>query len=409
MTTIPLSYYRGGTSKALFLLEKDIPPPGPARDGILIRLMGSPDPLQIDGMGGTNIVTSKIAIIRPSTRPDVDVDYTFAQVSVQDNMIDYSANCGNISSAVGPFAITEKLVKEARPGMNPVKGVRTQLVRFYVTGTRKVMEEHVPVDDAGRVVEAGDFSIQGCPGTGAPILVDCKDTVGGACDKGALPTGHAVDRTTVAGKEIEYTICDVANIVVFVRASDMGIVGNETAAELDKDTGLLSRIRELRGKAAQNVGLCKRWETIDQVSGLPMTALVSEPTSPGADVQSRIFLDNKCHTAMAGTGAVCHAACSRIKGSMVSKMLPLGAEKERVLNIQHPSGLMPAAVATRSAADGLVPEFETLSFIRTARRIMKGELDIPTNVYEVFAESMASRKPEMSLANGHRNCGQGHV
>lgn len=400
MVTIPLSYYRGGTSKALFFHEKDIPPPGPARDRVLIRLMGSPDPMQIDGMGGTNVVTSKIAIIRPSTLTDVDVDYTFAQVSIKDNNIDYSANCGNISSAVGPFAISEKLVKQIRPGTSPAKSVKTQLVRFYVTGTKKVVEEHVPVNDAGKVVETGDFTIQGCPGSGAPILVDFKDTIGGACNKGAMPTGHAVDRATVAGKEIEYSICDVGNIVVFVRASDMGIRGDEPAVQLDEDTELLARIRELRGKAAQNVGFCKQWEMIDQVSGLPMTALVSESTAAEGHVQSRIFLDNKCHTAMAGTGAVCHAACSRVRGSIVHQMLPSGAEGERVLNIQHPSGLMPAAVATKSSGQGLVPEFETLSIIRTARRILKGELDVPEDVQGVFNEAMSNGTKQL---NGNTN------
>ncbi|ETN39951.1 uncharacterized protein HMPREF1541_06178 [Cyphellophora europaea CBS 101466] len=403
MATIPVKYYRGGTSKALFLHEKDIPSPGPARDRTLQRIMGSPDPMQIDGMGGTHIVTSKIAIIRPSTRPDVDVDYTFAQISVKDDQIGYGGNCGNISSAVGPFAITEKLVKEFRPGVSPEKGLTAQLVRFYVTGTQKVMEEHVPIDAAGNVVTAGDFSIEGCPGTGAPILIDCKDTIGGACNRGALPTGNVIDTTTVAGKGIECTICDAANIVVFARASDMGINGDEEPGVLDKDTGLLDRIRELRGRAAQNVGLCSSWETIDQVSFLPMVALVSRATSSQCHVQSRLFLDNKCHTAMAGTGSVCHAACSRIKGTIVNQLLKPGAEAENVLNIQHPCGFMPAAVKVQPQADSVVPGFETLSFIRTARRIFKGELDVPEDIKGVYTEGMTADKPQ---TNGiHTNGG----
>lgn len=388
--SIPLSYYRGGTSKALFFHEKDVPPPGTARDKVLKRLMGSPDPMQIDGMGGTHIVTSKIALIRPSSRQDADVDYTFCQVSIEDDFIAYDANCGNISAAVGPFSITEGLVRTFKSGQSVDPSIKTQEVRVYVTGTKKILTEHIPIDQDGKVIQTGNFAIAGCPGTAAPILLDYKETVGGACGRGILPTGHTVDHTTVAGKDVGYTVCDVANIIVFARAEDLGIVGNEQPAVLDKDDAFIARTKELRGKAAQAVGMCKTWENVDAESpGLPMVVLVSAPTIPEGHIQSRLFLDNKTHSAMAGTGAVCHAACSRIPGTIVNQMLRSGTEKENVLNIQHPSGIMPAAVTLKNTpVEGQTPEFATLSFVRTARRILKGEIDIPDDVRKDFLAAM---------------------
>lgn len=174
-TTVPAIYIRGGTSKALFFHDKDIPPHGPERDRFLMRVMGSPDPMQIDGMGGTYPVTSKVAVIRPSERDDADVDFLFAQVSVKESFVDWDAGCGNISSGVGPFAINEGLVKEKRIG-HAAEGYTTQEVRIYQPlSTKKVLVAHVPIDETtGRFVEKGDYKIAGCPGTGSPILMDYR-------------------------------------------------------------------------------------------------------------------------------------------------------------------------------------------------------------------------------------------
>lgn len=171
--TVKAAYYRGGSSKAVFLLEDDIPPPGNVRDALIKRLIGAPDPLQIDGMGGSRVVSSKVAIIRKSTRDEADVDYTFAQIGITDGVVRYDNNCGNISSAVGPFAITAGLVDKFRSGAPSLGHKDTQEVRIYNTGTKKLLVAHVPVDSkTGGVVEEGDFSIAGVPGTGAPILLD---------------------------------------------------------------------------------------------------------------------------------------------------------------------------------------------------------------------------------------------
>ncbi|KAF4869627.1 putative isomerase YraM [Colletotrichum siamense] len=180
------TFIRGGTSKAVFFHEKDIPPPGAARDRFLVRIMGSPDLAQIDGMGGGRVVTSKVAIIRPSKRPDADIDYIFAQIGLGEATVSYDANCGNISSGVGPFAINEGLVKSS----TWCDGKR--VVKIYNTGTDAPLVAHVPVDPAtGRALEKGNYAISGCQGTGAPILMDYSQT---ALPKRMLPTGNAIDR-----------------------------------------------------------------------------------------------------------------------------------------------------------------------------------------------------------------------
>lgn len=176
-STVPGVYLRGGSSKAVFFKEHDIPPPGKLRDALLKRIMGTPDPIQIDGMGGTRIVTSKIAIVKTSDREDADVDYTFAQVAVTEDLIHYGGNCGNISSGVGPFAIDEGLIKKPfRKGHSVDQNLLAREVRIWQTGTKKLLIAHVPVDEkSGKSISRGNFEIAAVPGTGAPILMDFRN------------------------------------------------------------------------------------------------------------------------------------------------------------------------------------------------------------------------------------------
>lgn len=171
---LPVAYYRGGTSKALFFHENVLPSPGTERDEVLKRAMASPDPLQIDGMGGAKAVTSKIAIIKKSARDDADVDYTFVQVGTKEDNISYGGNCGNISAAVGPFAIDEGLVSY-RPGISIDATLKSQEIRIYNTGTKKVILSHVPIDENGAFIHSGNEEISGVPGTGSPILMDYRN------------------------------------------------------------------------------------------------------------------------------------------------------------------------------------------------------------------------------------------
>lgn len=408
--SIPATIMRGGSSKAVFLHARDIPGPGVKRDRVLKRIMGTPDPLQIDGLGGTKAVTSKMAVISASSRPDADVDYQFVQVAVSDDEIRYDINCGNISSAVGPWAIDEGLIKEFREGRvppiepemlnggsnhangngtkhnsNAKKMPRYQEIRIHNTGTGKNMIAHVPVNAAGKSVSTGGFKIAAVPGSGAPIMLDYRETIGAARNSGLLPSGNVVDELTMSdGRRVKFTICDVGNICVFAAAADFGVTGHESAAELTANMLLIEATKELRGRAAQLVGMCRDWAKVDEQSPfVPMPVLVAgaPPQHPEAHVSGRLFLDNMCHESMAGTGSVCFAACSRIPGSVVSEIVGSKAIREGIFNIAHPVGIMPVAVEVEQGSTGL-PEFLTLSFIRTARRLMDGRVYIPSDLLE---------------------------
>jgi 2-methylaconitate cis-trans-isomerase PrpF len=405
---IPCTYIRGGTSKALFFHEKDIPSPGRLRDTVLERVMGSPDEHQIDGMGGATTHTSKIAIVSPSTREDADVDFTFAQVSINQGGVSYKGNCGNISSAVGPFAIDEGIVSMNRKGHSTDECLAAREVRIYNTNTKKILISHVPVDKkSGFTVSVGDTSIAGVPGTGAAILMDYRNvsaperetstlcrkrnhtdlhvlqTVGGSRGSGLLPSGRDVDTLGLDDKEVEVTICDVGNISVFVRANDVGLTGSESATQISENCDVMARCKQLRGKAAQLIGMCKNWEKVDEQSpGLPFVVVVAPPSHEAADVNARLIFLNRCHDTIAGTGAVGTAACSRIPGSMVAKELRSAGIETDVLRINHPEGVMPIWVKAAAEKDTSIDiNFDVLAFDRTARRIMTGTVFVPKKIW----------------------------
>lgn len=237
----------------------------------------------------------------------------------------------------------------------------------------------MPINErTGRFLEKGEYQIAGCPGSGSPILMDYRYTIGGGVDRGLLPTYKPVDDMEIDGRSFQYTICDAAHIIAFARASDFGLRGDEHPRIINQNKELLERIRAFRGKAAYSVGMCRDPSTVDEDSPiLPMIALLSPATDPEAHVQSRLFLDNACHSAMAGAGATCTAACSRIEGSLVASLMSATALKQTVFNVQHPSGVLPISIEEdRRDHEGL-PTFKTLSFVRTARYLFKGELFIP--------------------------------
>ena len=409
-TSIPAAFVRGGSSKALFFHEHSIPPPGPLRDRVLKRVMGTPDPIQIDGMGGTKAVTSKIAVLQPSSRPGVDVDYTFIQVGVKDDAIGYQANCGNISAGVGPFGIDEDLIKHFRKGRSIDPKYETQEVSIYNTNTNKVLIAHVPIDSSGRSVAKGDFAIAAVPGSGAPILLDYRETAGASQNKGLLPTGNACDMIAIEGRSVKITICDIANILVLANAKDFDVTGHESAASLTENPELIGRVKELRGKAAQLVGMCHDWQKVDKQSPfMPMPVLIAPP-EPGLDIpghlSARLFLDNMCHESMAGTGSVCLAAASRIPGSVVYDQIGEIASQEDALNISHPLGIMPVAVVVSEESRGtLNPRFNTLSFIRTSRRLMDGHVYIPKEVWDPEIEQTHSSKGDRQHQNAVNGVG----
>jgi hypothetical protein len=348
--------------------------------------MGTPDGIQIDGLGGAKAVTSKIAILRPSKRDDADIDYIFAQSGVKDDLIDYKANCGNISSGVGPFAIDEGLVSDFREGKSLDPKIRTQEVRIFNTGTEKILISHVPIDQDGYSIASGEYTMAAVPGTGAPILMDFRETVGASRNAGLLPSGNPQDRIDLNGKPVDITVGDAGNIIVFVSAEAMGVSGKETAEAMTEDRGLLDRVREVRGKAAKLVGMCDDWRNVDQESPyMPMLSIISGPSTddPEAHMTGRLFLDNMCHPSMAGTASVCTAAMSRTKGSLVYELVGKKARSQKVLNIAHPLGMIPVAVEIdEQTADTETPAFTTLSFIRTSRRLMDGKVYVPKEIFE---------------------------
>lgn len=376
---IRCSVMRGGTSKGIFFMRDDLPPVGPARDKLLKRLMGTPHPMQIDGIGGSNLLTSKIAIIGKPTVPDADVDYTFAQVEIVRDVVDYAGNCGNISAAVGPFAIDACLV-EVKDGVTTV--------RIHNTNTGKVFVAHVPVERK-RAKLSGSTRIPGVNGTGAPILLDYRGTTG-AQTNSILPTGNRTDRIALEdGTSIVTTICDVANPAAFVHASALGLSGSELPPRIDGDAKLIARMREIRGKAALMMKTVTDWRRVDDENPLvPFVIIVAEPDDyigigginvckDDCDLRARLIFMNHCHESMAGTGSMCIAACTRIPGSVGNSVLSEEARERETLRIGHPSGSMKITVKARPANLPEGVEFEALGFERTARRIMDGTVYVP--------------------------------
>ena len=366
---------RGGTSKGLYLHEADLPGPGPQRDATLLRLMGSPDVLQIDGLGGSRPITSKVAIIAPSAHEHADVDYTFAQVEIDGPGVGYAGNCGNISSGVGPFAVDEGLVEASEP---------VTRVRILNTNTQALIVAEVPVR-GGRARVTGDLAIPGVPGTGAEIVMNWAATIGAKTGR-LLPTGRAVDEIALEnGAKVQATLCDAGNPCAWVPAGELGLTGSELPAEIDEVAGLIGLAREIRGKAAVQMGLAADWSRADEQSpGLPMLGLVAPPagyrTLSGGQVEEkqmdlrvRLLFMNRLHESVAGSGSICLAAASRIPGSVVESVT--AGRRPGELLIGHPSGVTPAKVEACSGPGGV--SFGVLGFSRTARRLMDGTAYYP--------------------------------
>ncbi|WPH15924.1 2-methylaconitate cis-trans isomerase PrpF family protein [Variovorax paradoxus] len=367
---------RGGTSKALFFQEADIPPPGPARDRFLKRAMGTPDVLQIDGMGGSRLVTSKIAIIKKSGRSDADVDYTFAQADVERDRIGYDANCGNISSAVAPFAVDEGLVAAIEP---------LTTVRIHNTNTGTLLVSKVQVKN-GKARVLGDCAIAGVPGTGAEILMDYTDTLGAKTGK-LLPTGQPVDTITLEdGHRIEVSIVDAATPCVFIAANSLGLTGSELPSEISADRALIETIGEIQSKAGARIGLYKHWKDM-HLPGLPLAVMVAPPAdyadtnrktvkAADCDLRARLVFLGKCHDSMAGTGSMCAAAASRVPGTLVNTAVGERAGTD-TLRIGHPLGVMTVKVVARAGDTPGSTRFDALGLQRTARRLMDGMVYVP--------------------------------
>ncbi|HEC35895.1 MAG TPA: 3-methylitaconate isomerase [Anaerolineae bacterium] len=373
---------RGGTSRGLFIMRNELPADPELRDKVILRMYGSPDVRQIDGVGGADSLTSKLAIIGPPTRPDADVDYTFAQVSITEPFVDYAGNCGNVSAGVGPFAIDEGLVDAVEP---------VTTVHIHQTNTNCLIVAEVPVVNGKAAVE-GDYHIDGVPGTGARIELDFSDTAG-AVTGHILPTGNPVDRLDVPGVgPIDVTIVDAGTPCVFVRAVDMGIKGTETPAQIDADRELNDRIERIRGTAATRIGLVEKWQDAARKSPyLPFFVLISPPAdyldfatgrmieAEQVDFVARLLFMLRMHKAYAVTGTVCTGAAAKIPGTIVYEAARPESRKRALTLIGHPIGVIDIEAAVEIEGDE--PKLMRASVGRTARRIMEGYILVPWSTF----------------------------
>ena len=366
MKKYPCVYMRGGTSKAVFFHEKDLPEDKSLWDDIFLKVMGTPDVKQIDGMGGTVSSTSKIAIIAPSDKPGVDVEYTFRQVDIVIPRVDGSANCGNISSAVGPFAIDEGLV----PAVEPIT-----VVRVLNTNTNKIIEEHVRVED-GHAMVHGDEVIQGVPGTGSRIDMYFEDPAGSKTGK-LFPTRQKKEVLDVPEYgPAEVTVLDCSNPMVFIKASDLGIKGSELT-ELNQNKDVMEHIERIRGMAAVKCGFVENWEDARTKStSAPKVSIVSAPQDyinmDGNEVKAdtmdlccRAISVGALHKAYPMTVAVGTGAAARISGTIVNEIVKPAPDQD-IIRLGHASGV--TEVDVKMDGEKVVKGGVT----RTARRIMDG-------------------------------------
>ena len=375
---IPAVYMRGGTSKGVFFRLQDLPADPAVRDRILLRVIGSPDRYgkHTDGMGGATSSTSKVVILARSQRPDSDVDYTFGQVAIDRPLIDWSGNCGNLSAAVGPFAIQAGLVEA------PADGLAT--VRIWQTNIAKRIVNHVPMS-GGEVQELGDFELDGVAFPAAEVQLEFLDPAdegagdGGAAAGGTFPTGNHVDVLDVPGfGRLEVTLINAGNPTVFVDAASLGLTGTELQGDVNGDKGLLARVEAVRALGAVAMGEAATVaEATAKRPHTPKLAFVAPPASYTAsdgrpvaatsiDLLARIFSMGVLHHAMTGTGAVAIAAAAAIPGTLVHRVAPVGRDGR--VRFGHPSGTL--RVGAEVARDGNHWHVTKVMMSRSARRLM---------------------------------------
>jgi len=375
-TRIPCTLMRGGTSKGPFFLASDLPSDVQLRDRVLLAVMGSPDGRQIDGIGGADPLTSKVAIISRSLRPGIDVDYLFAQVSIDRPLVDVTPNCGNMLAGVGPFAIERSLVS-SRDSVTPVK--------IYMVNTGNVAVAHVPTPD-GEVSYEGEASIAGVPGSSAAIRIDFLDSAGSVCGA-LLPTGNAVDELD----GIEATLIDNGMPVAVLRAAEFGKSGYETPAELDADREFKQHLEQIRILAGERMGLGDVRSKV-----VPKMTLVAPPRK-GGDLTTRTFIPHRCHAAIGVLGAVTVATACVLPGSVASRIFAAREGPVKRLSVEHPSGEFSLEIEVDETSGDL--RVVRSSLIRTARALFRGEVLVPASIWVRNAsELQVTNAPAMKQA-----------
>jgi 4-oxalomesaconate tautomerase len=349
---------RGGTSKGLYFDARDLPADRATRDRVLLAAMGSPDPRQIDGVGGAHPLTSKVAVVGPASRADADVDYLFLQVVVDKAEVSDAQNCGNLLAAVGPWAIEHGLVPAA-PGVTPV--------RIHMLNTASIAIARVPTP-RGVVEYEGDARIDGVPGTAAAIGLDFLDIAGSSCGA-LLPTGSARDRIA----DTDVTCIDNGMPVVVLRAADLGVRGDEPPEVLEANGELCARVEGIRLAA----GPLMRLGDVARKT-VPKMTLIS-PARRGGLVNTRTFIPHRVHEAIGVLGAVSVATACVLPGSIAAELAGAGAGGVRLLDIEHPTGFFTVELEAEATAAGFSVRRSAL--LRTARKLMQGEVFVPSRAW----------------------------
>lgn len=383
---IPAVYMRGGTSKGVFFRAEDLPADPQQRDRILMRVIGSPDRYgkHTDGMGGATSSTSKVVILSKSARADCDVDYLFGQVAIDRPLVDWSGNCGNLSAAVGPFAISMGLVGA------PPDGAAT--VRIWQANIKKKIVSHVPMS-GGEVQELGDFQLDGVAFPAAEVQLEFLDPADDEGEQGAhsagratFPTGNHIDVLDVPGVgKIEATLINAGNPTVFVDAARLGLKGTELQGDINGDKALLAKVEAVRALGTVAMGdAATPEEATAKRQHTPKLAFVAKPAAYTAsdgrkvetgsiDLLARIFSMGVLHHAMTGTGAVAIAAAAAIPGTVVHRVAPVGADGR--VRFGHPSGTLRVGAEVRK--DGNHWKVKKVLMSRSARRLMEGWVRVP--------------------------------
>ncbi|MGK7863754.1 2-methylaconitate cis-trans isomerase PrpF family protein [Falsiroseomonas sp. E2-1-a4] len=372
---IPAVFMRGGTSKAIMFHARDLPKDRAQWDAIFMAALGTPDPYgrQLNGMGGGVSSLSKICVLAPSARDDADIDYTFAQVLIREARVDWKGNCGNMSAAVGPFAVDEGLVR--------AEG-ESATVRIYNTNTKKIIHNSFELE-GGKAKVAGDLGIPGVGGTGAPVRLDFVQP-GGATTGRLLPSGQVVDVLEVPGfGRIEASLVDAANAAAFIRARDIGLTGRELPEELEARPEILALLDAIRLQASIRMGIAPDLAAARAISSVPFIGFVSPPAAAPTltgesiaaseiDLAARIISSGQPHRALPLTGSLCTAVAARIAGTLVAECVGAGTGPIR---IGMPSGVL--TVGADVAQEGGEWVARAGSFYRTARRLFDGRVWIP--------------------------------
>jgi len=378
---IRCAIYRGGTSRGVYFLDNDLPYPQAIRTQILLNILGSPDPRQIDGLGGGTSSTSKTMIVGPSRLQGTEVQMLFGQVSLHSSIVDWRGTCGNLTTAVGPFAIDQGLVTAVEPVTE---------VAIYSVNTRKRIIARVPVS-RGRAMTQGDYKIPGVRGTGARIELEYVDPAGSFNGR-LLPTGSPRDVIELEGKrKFTVSIVDAGHIVVFCDAQELGLRGTELPSELEEKAQVMATLEAIRSVAAERIGIVSSRNEATRISpAVPKIGFVSAPatyhamdgrllTENDIDIVGRLLTMQTAHRAYMGAGAICTGVAALAPGTIVSDLAGARMRETGLLRIGHPQGVMDVSVKAALQNGDLKVQSATIA--RTARRIMEGYAYVPQNCF----------------------------